>query len=812
MRKTILFMAFVSISYLVSGQNDSAKIIEKVYLHIDRESYYPGDDIWFKAYLIDASERLLCANSINLHVELISPNLNIIDNRVVKLENGLGHGDFKLADKLQSGRYRLRAYTNYMRNFGDQLFFNKDITIINSSDAVKTFSDSSDYKIHRSDIIFFPEGGSLVENVSSLVAFKAVDDNGYGRSISGVIYSSAGDKVTEFRSTHNGMGSFLLTPAPGLKYFAIINSRTGDSLKYELPKSFPSGVVLCISENRNKELAISFRTNSQTLPSILEHDLSLAVSARNIPLKTYSFRIKSLNSFFNLPTDDLPDGIVMLTLSVADNIPLCERMVYLQNNEEVKVKVEAEKSVYRQRDSVSLSVSLLVNSTIPQDAFLSLSATDDLFTDNSSLFPSNISSWFLLESDVRGPIEEPSYYFDPSKPDRLKDLDLLLLTQGWRDFEWKYKTMVYPPENGFTISGRVRKKFVNVPLKNVKVNISIFKRGNPFTTIVPTDTSGRFHLMGVDFTGKVKLIASVTGDKDKLKGWLLLDSLRYSSELIKDSITQKKFIQNNDQSKVDDQLLNENQVINESIQKFIQHAEIKNSFEKRFKLSDTLAPGEVTIVAKRDDAAVSARTRSRKYLMATPDQELVITPKLEAYNDVYDLVSKKYISPVKMDPKISHKMQNPIYLIDGMITTEDDVKTLQVSSVERIDILDNMASYAVWGAGTGSSPIDGVISIILKSDFAASRTSVYHSANANYSGYNEPRVFYSPKHHKKLESDYKPDLRTTLLWEPNIKVENNKEVLLNYFNADNPSKVKVIVEGITTGGIPVTGQTEYEVK
>ena len=372
--------------------------------------------------------------------------------------------------------------------------------------------------------------------------------------------------------------------------------------------------------------------------------------------------------------------------------------------------------------------------------------------------------------------------------------------------------MTYPPENGFTISGRVRKKFANVPLKNVKVNISIFKRGNPLTTIVPTDTSGRFHLMGVDFIGKVKLIASVTGNKDKLKGWLLLDSIRYTSELIKDSINQKKFIQNNDQSKSDDELLNENQVIKESIQKFIQHAEIKNSFEKRFKLSDTLVPGEVTIVAKRDDASKSARTRSREYLMATPDKEIVITPKLEAYNDVYDLVSKKFMSPVKLDPKISHKMQNPIYLINGMITTEDDVKTLPVNSVERIDILDNLASYAVWGAGTGGAPIDGVISIILKSDFAASRTSVYHSANANFSGYNEPRIFYSPRHHTKLESDYKPDLRTTLFWEPNIKVENNKEVLLNYYNEDNPSKMKVIVEGITTAGIPVTGKTEYEVK
>src|SRR5664279_3586057 len=149
-----------------------------------------------------------------------------------------------------------------------------------------------------------------------------------------------------------------------------------------------------------------------------------------------------------------------------------------------------------------------------QDAFLSLSATDNLFTDNSTTYPSTISSWFLLESDVRGPVEEPSYYFNPSNPDRLKDLDLLLLTQGWRDFEWKYKTMIYPPENGFTISGRVRKKFGNASLKNSMVNIAIFKTGKPLIGIVPVDSSGRFMLKGVDLTGRARLIASITGEKD----------------------------------------------------------------------------------------------------------------------------------------------------------------------------------------------------------------------------------------------------------------------------------------------------------
>ena len=275
------------------------------------------------------------------------------------------------------------------------------------------------------------------------------------------------------------MGSFLLAPAPGLKYFAIIRNRNGDSIKYELPKSFPKGVVLNISKNQAGQLSLVFKTNSETFPLVSANDLSVTVSVRNVAFKTYSFKMKSLNSFLNLPTEDLPDGIIMLTLSGDDNIPLCERMVYIHNNDEVKVKVETEKTEYNQRDSVSLKVSLLVNSTIPQDAFLSLSATDNIFTDNSSRFPSNISSWFLLESDVRGPVEEPSYYFDPSNPDRLKDLDLLLLTQGWRDFQWKYKTTIFPPENGFTISGRVRKKFTDKAIINSMVNIAIFKTGKP---------------------------------------------------------------------------------------------------------------------------------------------------------------------------------------------------------------------------------------------------------------------------------------------------------------------------------------------
>src|SRR5450631_2567498 len=82
---------------------DSLKLIEKVYLHTDRENYSPGEDLWFKVYLIEGTYRMLTSNSNNLHVDLISPDSKIIESQIVRLINGLGNGDFKLPEKLSSG-------------------------------------------------------------------------------------------------------------------------------------------------------------------------------------------------------------------------------------------------------------------------------------------------------------------------------------------------------------------------------------------------------------------------------------------------------------------------------------------------------------------------------------------------------------------------------------------------------------------------------------------------------------------------------------------------------------------------------------
>ena len=792
-------------------ENDSIGIVEKVYLHVDRDAYYPGDDIWFSAYLIDGTYGTLTSNSTNLHVELISLSSVIISSRIIRLARGLGNGDFHLPDTIKAGGYLLRAYTNYMRNFGEETFFIRRITVLNSAGGESATAENSTFSGVKSGIMFFPEGGSLVSGVVSEVAFKAFAAGGEGCGVVGEVLNDEGQHVSAIKSVHKGMGKFSFEPESGKNYYAVAIAANGDTIRASLPSSFPTGVVMNVTGNQHGKVSLVFRTNIVTFMQLKGKELTLTVSKQNNTLGTYSFLMSSLNSHLEIPTLELPDGILRLTLSGSDEVPVCERLVFINNNENVRVKIEPGKEVFNLRDSVSVGISLSDSSGSAKDCFLSISAADKMFSGSSAGSASTIASWFLLESDLRGKVEEPDYYFNQANRDRLRGLDLLLLTHGWRDFRWKYEGIEYLPEHGFTISGKVRKKFSDTPVKNCWVNIGIFKAGNPFVKMVPVSSEGRFSLDKLDIRGVVKMIASVTGDDDKLKGWLQMDSLGYKPADI-------GIIAQYGSAPVISGISDSDSVeVNNANRKYIQYADIKSLFNRKYKLSDTITPGEVMITARQDDTYESARSRSRRYLMGTPDKEIVITPQLQAYGNAYLLIKSRYMSRHKLPVfGLNFGMSNPVYMIDGVKVSEDEVKSIPITWVERIDIIDNPAATLIRSVvqvtDSTSAMSDGVVSIMLKTNAEPDNLPEFHSVNRSVSGFDEPRIFYSPRHKVSLEMDYKPDVRATLFWKPDFVVENHKEQVLNFYNGDNPCRIRIVAEGITSSCIPVSATAEYEVK
>jgi hypothetical protein len=781
--------------------NDSLKVMEKVYLHVDRDSYSAGDDIWFKAYLIDAMDHLLTDHSSNLHVELISPFSKIVSGSILRLEGGTGNGDFKLPSDIKSGRYKLRAYTNYMRNYGDQLFFRKEIAVINSADSSK-IDERVKYVENKIKVSFFPEGGSLVENVSSNVAFKAVNSLGKGCDVSAKIFSTKGDLITTFKSTHLGMGSFFLRPLPGVSYYSVYSGADSVDYKTPLPASFPGGVTFSVSINPNNELLLTTKTNPQTLATISDHELLLSISVRKEVFKTIPYKINTLVTSFVVPTDDLPDGILMLTLSDLKDIPLAERLVFIEREAPVEIQIKPDKAIYNKREPVSLKISLPGDSTIERDCSVSLAVVNENLLENTSQYPRNISSWFLLESDVHGYVEDPSYYFDPANPDRLENLDLLLRTQGWRDFAWKYDTTYFPPENGFTVSGRLRKGNKNKPVEDSKVSIGIFGSKSSLVKSIPVDSTGRFILSGIDLTGKATLIATGIGNKDRLEGLLTLDSVTYNPPKVSDSSLVVSILRESNQ------------------QKLKSYYKINESIKKKYKLSDTISIGEVHIISEKHKDPQTIKIESSRLKYGTPDAELIITDHMEGYTNLAELMKGKFagvevvlkggkyyiyvrgLSTINGDP-------NPLLLIDGNPVSFDELPDIPISQIERIDVLKIVASTTVYGLRGGC----GVINLITK---AGGVPDVYkpveYSAKLKISGYNDSRIFYSPKHLPDSNSDLLPDLRSTIYWNPDITLESTNRVILNYYNGDNSSLVRIIAEGITKEGIPITGTAKYEIR
>lgn len=105
---------------------------EKVYLHLDKPYYAAGDDIWFKSYVTIGHYHLLSGWSKILYVDLINQNDYIVRSLRLPLIGGVSIGDFHLADSLSEGSYRIRAYTNWMRNFDEDFFYDRTFDVGNA--------------------------------------------------------------------------------------------------------------------------------------------------------------------------------------------------------------------------------------------------------------------------------------------------------------------------------------------------------------------------------------------------------------------------------------------------------------------------------------------------------------------------------------------------------------------------------------------------------------------------------------------------------------------------------------------------------
>ena len=491
------------------NRQNSERPIEKVYLHIDKPSYSRGDTIWYKAYLTIGADHKFSTLSSVLYCELIDDKDSVIQRSTLRVKNGVSWGSLALSKHYQDGIYHLRAYTNWMRNHSSAYFYNRRIVVGNvNKSALKN------YTYLQPDVQFFPEGGVLVNGLRNRVAFKAIGSKGYGLEAMGYIIDKDGNEVVSFKTQHLGMGEFAFTPERGNNYIAKMTAGN-HTFFVKIPKIHDDGFTLSINSSFADSLAIRVTSSKNSFAALRHSPLYIIAQSESKVYFATTFNLEEPNNVAHVDKSRFPTGIVQFTLFSSSGVPLNERIVFVNKHDTLNFKLPLLNPIYSQRGKMNFDLEIKMANGMPAVGNFSVAVINE----NLVHFPDgdepDIMTSLLFNSDLRGHIEQPDYYFS-NKADAESSLDLLMLTQGYRKLNWKYILSVnnfpepqYQPENSLEVNG-ILKTNDDQPVINGSVQLLVSTEKIKFQTT--TDVNGKFKFTGLDLPEKTKI--TILGERE----------------------------------------------------------------------------------------------------------------------------------------------------------------------------------------------------------------------------------------------------------------------------------------------------------
>lgn len=369
----------------------------------------------------------------------------------------------------------------------------------------------------KTDVQFMPEGGNMVNGLNNRIAFKAINEEGKGVEVSGGIYNSKGQKITDIATIHRGMGTFDLKPELNETYTARITNK-GKELSFTMPAAKPSGLVMNIDNISNKDSVIITVTPSA---NITQAGAMYYLIAQSRNVVCYGANVNTGKSKIRLsaPHTAFPTGVARFTLLSQQDQPVAERIIYVDHHDQIRLSITPSKQIYTNRDSVNLELTAIDKDGAPVEGSFSLAVTDNAQArpDTSGYY--DLPAKVLLADDLKGNIENPGWYF--SAGDILKKaaaLDALMLTQGWVNYNWqdvfstKPKHLAYIAESEFVIKGKVINTFSKV-LKRTSVLLMSVKP--PLILEAQTNEAGEFAFTGLTPPDTVKYLVQAKNKRGK---------------------------------------------------------------------------------------------------------------------------------------------------------------------------------------------------------------------------------------------------------------------------------------------------------
>tara|TARA_R110000822_G_scaffold277522_1_gene399394 strand:+ start:42112 stop:44586 length:2475 start_codon:yes stop_codon:yes gene_type:complete len=778
---------------------------EKVFLHTDRKFYVPGDPIWFQAYITAYEANLPSVLSTNLRVELFSKDKELIVEQLVFAQTGYGEGVIDLPRDLKGGSYILRSYTNYMRNFDADFFFEKEIVVVSDSVEVETSSDIPQ-NLGEIDVQFFPEGGHLVSGLPARVAFKAIDNTGHSIDVKGELFYRSGKRINAIESEHDGMGAFNLVPQFGEDYFVRIE---GSEQVFSLPEVEQKGYSLYAFPEAEGKIKLRITTNKELAKSEKHF---LVIHSNGELYYDFELNLSDKLAIAMIPTDVIPEGIAHITLFDDSANPLLERLVFIKKPLDNELSVSTNKQEYTLREKVGLKIKAIDSLGNPQSGIFSLSVIDlgqalDYAPEQS------IYSELLLTSDLKGYIDNPMYYFSSKNENALPHLDLVMLTHGWSRFSWEdlkkdvLPSLDYFVEQGLTVSGTLYKFGSDKTISGGEVTFINNQATPPIIASATTSDKGKFIFEEAVVYDDETIF--FRGQRDKKR-----DNVRFEIDSIK--YDWPSFSQNI--------LLKGDKIDPTSNLSFLAKNERRDLIEKAYGLDTGVTYlDSFAVEASREDGKREALQKTA-YGKGSDAYSFVDSPSATSYTDVFSALVGKFtgvtISPTGFGaPQISIRQNSsieqsfpPMILLDDVEVQMESAMSLDPNSISRVVLFKGLAASGLFGsAGRG-----GVLAFYTKSsdglEVETKKWDENFLSTTLQGAYSSSRKFYSPKYDVKSDLDIKYDQRLVLFWKPLIELDEHGEATIEFWNSDEETSILIDLQGLMSDGKPFQFTKTYETK
>jgi hypothetical protein len=747
----------------------------KLYLHLDNSYYMAGDYIWFKAYLLDGVTHKPESGSVNVYVELINSRGDLLKKQMLKSENGISWGDFKLSDSIPDGNYMLRAYTNPMREMGEDYLFHRQIYVSNPhfKNYIRTrevwanrlFNRQLDRKSRRIDFAFFPEGGQLIRGLPARLAFEARDELGRSLGSEGVIINSRGEPVARFESSVAGRGYIMFNPLDTVGYTASVSIEgTRRMQSFNLPPVFKEGISLRVDPS-DEGYRVQLATNSRRITEAGPVYYLMAHSRGEILFReTVGFGNGRAESF--IPADLLYQGVSEVFVMSPDSMLMARRLVFVPEEDRLGAEIT---SVRWDEGQCHVEIAIDDSQSFPFRGSYSLSVRALGKEALQHLDPGAESrSFVLLESDLGRTIDEIPNLNGPGTTGGGDVVDLLMLTSRWDRMSLQEIVsgeqigVNFDKTYGMTISGHLIHPANDKPVANHRVSL-IIRNGFVDNLSAVTNREGEFEFTDLLYNGMV--------------------TIELSSEELTEGYFPRIYL------------------------------DVGQLQEPVFRMDFTTLPQEVTrkgLIWKRVRRQQESPYRIPEFYSPSksyygqPSQTIYVSERVEDYKTVLDVLLQRATGLTYHQGRLIFRgvssvvfSNEPLFILDGNAADRGTFLTTSARDVHRIEIFRGANAVIFGMRGT-----NGAIVAYTR------RGGMYGRPGYEFTmgGFYIPREFSTEKAGNIYWARENEHYNPTLFWEPDIRPDSRSNKRFSFTPVDGIDHYKITLEGVGAGG-QITSRT-----